>query len=403
MKNEMRTRNKLMTLLLAAVCGVSIMTVLVKAETENTDGEYVTVSEYEANNRAEENVRNFVKRLYRVILNREAEENGLNAWTKQLMDRKASGAQIVCGFVESDEFMQRGLTNEEVVEIMYLAMLDRASDDVGREGWTKILDGGCSYVYIVNGFAGSAEFNGICNTYGIDAGIVDTDRKRDRNPQLTQFVSRCYTQALGRQYEVNGLENWCDAIISRRNTPKQAAQMFIFSDEFLQKDLSSEEYIKVLYRTFMGREADEVGLNGWIEVLESGREDRMKVLEGFSDSVEFAGILESFGLSTGGGGNNNQTPTMGEKNALSKAKDYLRLMAFSYTGLIRQLEYEKFTHEEAVYAADNCGADWYEQAAQKAKDYLEYMSFSKIRLIEQLEYEGFTHEQAVYGVEQNGY
>ena len=37
-------------------------------------------------------------------------------------------------------------------------------------------------VYIVNGFAGSAEFNGICNTYGIDAGIVDTDRKRDRNP-----------------------------------------------------------------------------------------------------------------------------------------------------------------------------------------------------------------------------
>ncbi len=144
----MRTRNKLMTLLLAAVCGVSIMTVPVKAETENTDGEYVTVSEYEANNRAEENVRNFVKRLYRVILNREAEENGLNEWTKQLMDRKASGAQIVCGFVESDEFMQRGLTNEEVVEIMYLAMLDRASDDVGREGWTKILDGGCSYVYM---------------------------------------------------------------------------------------------------------------------------------------------------------------------------------------------------------------------------------------------------------------
>lgn len=179
--------------------------------------------------------------------------------------------------------------------------------------------------------------------------------------------------------------------------------MFIFSDEFLQKDLSSEEYVKVLYRTFMGREADVAGLNGWIEVLESGREDRMKVLEGFSDSVEFAGILESFGLSTGGGGNNNQTPTMGEKNALSKAKDYLRLMAFSYKGLIRQLEYEKFTHEEAVYAADNCGADWNEQAAQKAKAYLESMSFSKNRLIKQLEYEGFTHEQAVYGVEQNGY
>lgn len=324
----MRTRNKLMTLLLAAVCGVSIMTVPVKAETENADSEFVTASEYAANNGAEENVRNFVKRLYRVILNREAEENGLNAWTKQLMDRKASGAQIVCGFVESDEFTQRGLTNEEVVEIMYLAMLDRASDDVGREGWTKILDGGCSYVYIVNGFAGSAEFNGICNTYGIDAGIVDTDRKRDRNPQLTQFVSRCYTQALGRQYEVNGLENWCDAIISGRNTPKQAAQMFIFSDEFLQKDLSSEEYVKVLYRTFMGREADEAGLNGWIEVLESGREDRMKVLEGFSDSVEFAGILESFGLSAGANNDNHGSYYSDYIRALMECKYYGKLESY---------------------------------------------------------------------------
>lgn len=80
------------------------------------------------------------------------------------------------------------------------------------------------------------------------------------------------------------------------NTPKQVAQNFIFSDEFTQKNLDSEEYVKVLYRTFMGREADEAGLAAWVKVLESGREDRAKVLEGFSDSVEFDGILQSFGL-----------------------------------------------------------------------------------------------------------
>ena len=54
--------------------------------------------------------------------------------------------------------------------------------------------------------------------------------------------------------------------------------------------------MQVLYRTFMGREADEGGLAAWVNVLESGREDRAKVLEGFSDSVEFDGILQSFGL-----------------------------------------------------------------------------------------------------------
>ena len=88
--------------------------------------------------------------------------------------------------------------------------------------------------------------------------------------------------------------------------------------------------------------------------------------------------------------------------ALESAKDYLDYSAFSYTGLINQLEYEEFTTEQATYAADNCGADWNAEAAECAKSYLDYSSFSRDGLIDQLEYEGFTYEQAVYGVEQNG-
>lgn len=97
------------------------------------------------------------------------------------------------------------------------------------------------------------------------------------------------------------------------------------------------------------------------------------------------------------------TPTTGQKNALKSAKNYLETMPFSYKGLISQLEYEKYSHEDAVYAADNCGADWKEQAVKSAKNYLNVMSFSKDGLIDQLEFEGFTHEQAVYGAEKNGY
>lgn len=97
------------------------------------------------------------------------------------------------------------------------------------------------------------------------------------------------------------------------------------------------------------------------------------------------------------------TATMGEQNALKTAHAYLDTMAFSYSGLIEQLEYEGYTHSEAVYGADHCGADWNEQAALSAASYLDVMSFSRSGLIEQLEYEGFTHAQAVYGVEQNGY
>ena len=95
--------------------------------------------------------------------------------------------------------------------------------------------------------------------------------------------------------------------------------------------------------------------------------------------------------------------TIGELNALASAKNYLRAMAFSREGLINQLEYEGYSTSEATFAVNNCGADWYEQAAKCAKNYLRTMSFSRQGLIEQLEYEGFTHEQAVYGVEAAGY
>ena len=96
----------------------------------------------------------------------------------------------------------------------------------------------------------------------------------------------------------------------------------------------------------------------------------------------------------------NDTASNEKRNALRSAEQYLSFMAFSYSGLIDQLEYEGFTSEEAEYAAKNCGADWNEQAVASAKQYLKTMSFSKDGLISQLEFEGFTHEQAVYGAEQ---
>ena len=89
--------------------------------------------------------------------------------------------------------------------------------------------------------------------------------------------------------------------------------------------------------------------------------------------------------------------TVSQKNALAKAKSYLGFSAFSHDGLIAQLEYEQFSHADAVYGADNCGADWNEQAAKKAKSYMEFSAFSRGSLIDQLKYEKFTQAQAEYG------
>ena len=94
--------------------------------------------------------------------------------------------------------------------------------------------------------------------------------------------------------------------------------------------------------------------------------------------------------------------TVSQDNALRTAKDYLSIMAFSHEGLVDQLEYEGFSNEDAVWAADNCGADWMEQAEKSAESYLDLMGFSRSELIDQLVYEGFTQEQAAHGADSVG-
>lgn len=95
--------------------------------------------------------------------------------------------------------------------------------------------------------------------------------------------------------------------------------------------------------------------------------------------------------------------TMGQRNALKTAANYLSFTAFSFDSLVDQLEFEGFSHDDAVFAVQNCGADWNEQAAKKAESYLDFMSFSREGLIDQLMFEGFSRDQAEYGVSAVGY
>ncbi len=251
-----------------------------------------------------EQVNSFVDRLYNLALGRQPDEGGKDSWSSALMENRSSGVNIGYGFVFSDECKNNNLSNTEFVEMLYNVFMDRPSDEGGRTAWVSQLDAGVEREKVLEGFLFSQEFSVICNNYGIIMGTLDDEPRlkeavahnRNQNANLTKFVSRCYTQTLGREYEDGGLEAWCGVILAGSNSPKQVAKNFIFSDEFTQKNLGNREYVEVLYRTFFGREADEGGLAAWTEVLDSGREDRDKVLSGFADSVEFDGILKSFNL-----------------------------------------------------------------------------------------------------------
>jgi hypothetical protein len=92
-----------------------------------------------------------------------------------------------------------------------------------------------------------------------------------------------------------------------------------------------------------------------------------------------------------------------QRNAVRSAQEYLDVSAFSRSGLIKQLQYEGFSTEDAIYAVDSITVDWNEQAAKSAQDYLDMSGFSRSGLINQLMYEGFTAAQAQYGAAAVGF
>ena len=95
--------------------------------------------------------------------------------------------------------------------------------------------------------------------------------------------------------------------------------------------------------------------------------------------------------------------SLGQKNAIGKAEDYLEYGAFSRSGLIEQLKFEGFSTKESTFAVDHVSPDWKVQAAAKAQEYLDYGDFSRQGLIDQLKFEGFSAAEAKHGASAVGY
>ena len=56
---------------------------------------------------------------------------------------------------------------------------------------------------------------------------------------------------------------------------------------------------------------------------------------------------------------------------------------------------DKFTPDEALYGANNCGANWDEQAVRCAEKYAEKVGYDFDKLVFQIEWFNYTHDQAV--------
>jgi len=116
------------------------------------------------------NVNLFVERLYKTCLGRVGDREGQKNWVEKLITKQISGTECARSFIQSTEYVNKGLYDENYVENLYLAMMGRSSDADGKANWVYGLSNGMTRDEVFAGFANSQEFANLCAKYNIDKG-----------------------------------------------------------------------------------------------------------------------------------------------------------------------------------------------------------------------------------------
>ena len=234
-------------------------------------------------------IREFVERLYTLVLCRTSDEGGMNFWTNELYTYKRTGGQVALDMFMSPEMTGRNLSDETYVEILYSTFFSRsaAEDPSGYNYWLGELRSGMSRQEVVQRFIDSQEWADTCNDFGILSGsLAKSEIAIPPTSATYDFVKRIYLDALGRPYDEEGLNYWALSLSNYEMTGEFVGAFFFLCDEMEGLGLSNDQYLTRLYETFMGREPEPEGYNYWMGRLNSGM-SRTELVYSFTRSEEF--------------------------------------------------------------------------------------------------------------------
>ena len=120
-----------------------------------------------------------------------------------------------------------------------------------------------------------------------------------KDPSFEDFVERLYVVALGRESEPEGKAFWVDQVVNKGFTGADCARFFMLgAPEFLGRNLTDDEFVEVLYKTYFDRDSEPEGKAYWMGRLASG-EARAVLVEEFIESVEWCNVCATYGVKSG--------------------------------------------------------------------------------------------------------
>jgi triacylglycerol lipase len=225
---------------------------------------------------AQGDISDFVERLYQQVLGRQADPAGLQAFVQQI-ETFGTVIPTVLAFFHSQEFLNRHTSNAEFLTTLYHTLLDRDPDPAGFIAFLNDLNSGLrTRGNLIDIFLDSQEFADLASF------LPPLD-------SLIAFVTNLYVRILGRGPDLAGLQSFV-AQLQQSRTVLPTVLILLHSPEFLARNTSNTEYVTVLYRVFLDRVPDAVGLAGWVALLTQGAATRDQLAAQFAASPEFQAI-----------------------------------------------------------------------------------------------------------------
>lgn len=85
----------------------------------------------------EDKIENFVQSIYRLALDRTPDQSGFLYWTESLKSQDVSGRYILENLLNEAEYRSMNITDEDFVKDMYAIIVDRQADEQGFNYWVN--------------------------------------------------------------------------------------------------------------------------------------------------------------------------------------------------------------------------------------------------------------------------
>ena len=247
---------------------------------------------------------------YCLILGRSADGGGLASW-KASIEKGMRGTQVIMGMLNSDEFsrehMLSKLDNSAFVSLMYRLLLDRDPDGDGMAIYVDQLERGTTgRADIARSIIASGEFRSkhpVPSAWGVTrAPRAQPSGETAENCDLAAFGSAslsaerqaeyAYCLVFGRTADASTLVAWSAALAQGTPPWKMVTALLAssaFDGQYGASALGTSEFITLVYQVLLDREPDGAGLSRYRELIDRGELSRNGLGEALIVSSEFRG------------------------------------------------------------------------------------------------------------------